>query len=506
MSINLQPTSAQSTAVVTALAPRLPFTQTGTGAILRTAADKARETVSVLDFIPVAEHAAIIARTSTYDAGANIQAAIDSVIAKGGGVVNCCKGLNTSITLSLGSDVILQGGLITCTASAIPIIRVDKLALNSFWQVRDIHLGFASAQTDPAAVGLDLAVLGTISFNFQISNVRVHQAYGAVRLLEATGCCAFMGQFTNVRANQCSGIAFNILGDVAQASSTNLSFVNCYHLGVTGAPIAGSALCVFKRSQDLLIRNMAGDYLSASRQAFFEACSGRIDVLAVERCERTASSGQSSFFEFSGSRFAVGELIATACSVTISGTAAFGLLRLGTSAFVINDLLSDAATTVVDTSSDAYYTVLIDATSVLRNEHFNRTGASPALSHNEFSANIARSTQRLAGVDYTRYEGGKLVMYGTAAPTAGTYAVGDRMISTAVTLVSPVAEWECVTAGTPGVWLQTSHVVFRSTTANRSSLGATARGLAFMDTTLAAAGKPIWWTGTVWVDALGASV
>ena len=31
-------------------------------------------------------------------------------------------------------------------------------------------------------------------------------------------------------------------------------------------------------------------------------------------------------------------------------------------------------------------------------------------------------------------------------------------------------------------------------------------GLQYFDTTLAVAGKPIWYTGTVWVDATGATV
>ena len=49
-------------------------------------------------------------------------------------------------------------------------------------------------------------------------------------------------------------------------------------------------------------------------------------------------------------------------------------------------------------------------------------------------------------------------------------------------------------------------VTKRSTTANRPVLAATDIMFPFMDTTLAAAGKPIWWTGTTWVDSTGAVV
>lgn len=46
----------------------------------------------------------------------------------------------------------------------------------------------------------------------------------------------------------------------------------------------------------------------------------------------------------------------------------------------------------------------------------------------------------------------------------------------------------------------------RGTTANRPVLTATDVAVMYMDTTLDADGKPIWWTGTTWVDATGAAV
>jgi hypothetical protein len=55
------------------------FTQTGAGAVSRTFLAKARDFVSILDFIPVAEHAGILARTSTYDCHDAIISAIESV-------------------------------------------------------------------------------------------------------------------------------------------------------------------------------------------------------------------------------------------------------------------------------------------------------------------------------------------------------------------------------------------------------------------------------------------
>jgi hypothetical protein len=54
----------------------LGFLQSGTGAVARTAQDKMRDFVSVFDFIPVAEQAAIIAGTSTYNATTAINACL----------------------------------------------------------------------------------------------------------------------------------------------------------------------------------------------------------------------------------------------------------------------------------------------------------------------------------------------------------------------------------------------------------------------------------------------
>lgn len=48
--------------------------------------------------------------------------------------------------------------------------------------------------------------------------------------------------------------------------------------------------------------------------------------------------------------------------------------------------------------------------------------------------------------------------------------------------------------------------VGRGTTAERPSLLPSDAGVMYLDNTLAAAGKPIWWNGTAWVDATGTVV
>jgi hypothetical protein len=94
----------------------------------------------------------------------------------------------------------------------------------------------------------------------------------------------------------------------------------------------------------------------------------------------------------------------------------------------------------------------------------------------------------------------------TASPTSGTYAQGDIVTNPTTTTINPVHVWRCLVAGTPGTWRPSSWITGRAPTANRPTLTAVDIGVTYMDTTLNANGKPIWWTGTAWIDATGAVV
>lgn len=100
-----------------------------------------------------------------------------------------------------------------------------------------------------------------------------------------------------------------------------------------------------------------------------------------------------------------------------------------------------------------------------------------------------------------------MVFYGTAAPTTGSYRAGDKVINTAaIGAYGGVSEWRCIATGTPGTWRPTKWVVGKNATANRPTLTASDIGVMYLDTTLDADGKPIWWNGVAWVDATGATV
>lgn len=98
--------------------------------------------------------------------------------------------------------------------------------------------------------------------------------------------------------------------------------------------------------------------------------------------------------------------------------------------------------------------------------------------------------------------GRKVIASNGVDPGSITAAVGDYVSNTGNTS-GGVLEWVQISAG---VWRPTKQTVRLSTTANRPTLRAQDIGVMYMDTTLAAAGKPIWWNGTNWVDATGATV
>lgn len=93
-------------------------------------------------------------------------------------------------------------------------------------------------------------------------------------------------------------------------------------------------------------------------------------------------------------------------------------------------------------------------------------------------------------------------------PSTGAWSTGDKVLRTNPnTANSVVTEWTCVTSGTSGTWAATGWYTKKDTTANRpTGLTSSDAGVQYFDTTLAAAGKPIWWTGSAWVDATGVIV
>jgi hypothetical protein len=118
--------TANNSAFLTALgqiaSSFVDFLQSGTGAVTRTVQSRLRDTVSILDFIPVAEHAAIKAGTSTYNCTAALQAAILAI--RGASTVLSTDGLGSgSITVYQSSVIDFPEGLYRLTPDVFQITQ-----------------------------------------------------------------------------------------------------------------------------------------------------------------------------------------------------------------------------------------------------------------------------------------------------------------------------------------------------------------------------------------------
>jgi hypothetical protein len=104
-------------------ASNVVYDPAGSGAVQRTVESKLRDVVSVLDFLPDAERAAVIAGSSTYDISDSIRYAIDS-LGPNGGVVEFPNGgagvVGSTVYIPpKGYGVILQGNKFAITGGGV---------------------------------------------------------------------------------------------------------------------------------------------------------------------------------------------------------------------------------------------------------------------------------------------------------------------------------------------------------------------------------------------------
>lgn len=431
--------------------------------------------------------------TTGTDDTAALQAALDYAWSlRGIQTVRLSAAAKTSATLIQGSSVVLTGGGIICAADNIPVVRVSKETLNTFWAVKHIGLSHVNPQAySGGGDGLSLAGDGTASYMYDVTDVIATNCANTVSFTSGGGAAVFMGNHENIFAYDCSGITIKINAPTIGAHTT-LSFNHIYHQGVLGAEKTTAAVMDVHDVVGLTLDNIACDRTANPEfVARFTACRGTIGSIVAEGNIATKTAGTAGLFVFSGSNMRAGTLVSTYNTVNLSGSAGYGLIRLDTSAVLYSDLIFDNNASINDTSSDNYYTVAIDSTSVIYNEQFQRSGSSPVLSVSDFGVNSKAYARRIGGDDRTLVQGGKFVVFGTAAPTSGTWAVGDKLRNTSPSLtVNPVTEWTCVAAGTPGTWAPSASLTGKGATSARPT--SPGLGTMYLDTTLAAKGKPIW--------------
>jgi hypothetical protein len=144
----------------------IAFKQSGTGAVSRTQEEKSRERVSVFDFIPTSEHAAITARTSVLDVATYIQQALDNSPA--GAEVEALPGkyrIGATITVPAGKSLIgLSSGdsagsgrvQFEADLAVTPIVRLNGGGASESVNLSKIMITRAAGTIPAASVGLHI--------------------------------------------------------------------------------------------------------------------------------------------------------------------------------------------------------------------------------------------------------------------------------------------------------------------------------------------------------------
>ena len=168
------------------------FIQAGTGAVQRTVESKLQDVVSVLDFIPQSEHAAIKNGTSTYNATAAIQAAIDYAytftgvgpLYTGGATVFFPHGI-----YKLGATLTTKSGVNLYAERGTIFTRSTNYG-NTFVLTNAAHCSFENIfiYATPGSMTTGAHIRADISNVIRIHNCELHNAWRQIELLGCGSC------------------------------------------------------------------------------------------------------------------------------------------------------------------------------------------------------------------------------------------------------------------------------------------------------------------------------
>ena len=240
-------------------ASQLSFLQSGTGAVSRTVQARLRDLVSILDFIPVAEHAAIAAQTSTTTLTTYIQAALDEVNTNKRGGLYVPAGLYNTGTINWpGNNIALIGagsGYGYDTSSAPQTI---------FKAVAGTTIMFDLVQTG-TAVDRQGSLISDIKLdgNSVASSVGIHTA-----LANIVERCTFT-RF------QLAGIQIGNFGNSNRIIGCNFILSGGYSLYIIGASTTTNTIrdCIFEQSASSALR-IEGGFGMKFENCVFESNSG----------------------------------------------------------------------------------------------------------------------------------------------------------------------------------------------------------------------------------------
>lgn len=212
------------------------FLQAGTGAVTRTVQARLRDTVSAFDFIPVAEHAAIVAGTSTYNATSAIQAAINT-----GKTVEFPAGDYQAVGLTMSTDrqrlvalgdvkIIKNGNGVILSSSA------NNIELNG--------IAFRGESATPAFTGHNISLTGNgprlINCGSRYAFARALkstgnnlQLYGTCDIYQTSDATA-TGYDIEVGVSGTASLYHEIHGYYSSQSTGGILFVDCGSQTIVG--------------------------------------------------------------------------------------------------------------------------------------------------------------------------------------------------------------------------------------------------------------------------------
>jgi hypothetical protein len=189
------------------------FLQRGTGAVARTIQSRLRDTVSILDFIPTAEHAAIYNGVSTYDCSAALDAALLSVSAnisnvyEGGPRVRFPPGhYYFASTIELKKSVILEGDSVGQAGGHTSLLR---FAADTTGIIVHRSNTIGSGVESPATTGADASIIRNLELQGDRAGTSGHGIWLRAR-----------ADIENVRISYFSENGLNIVASAASGGAT----------------------------------------------------------------------------------------------------------------------------------------------------------------------------------------------------------------------------------------------------------------------------------------------